>query len=816
MSDRGSAASLEAFASRWIVAGFALVGLVIGLVVFSVREPVYESRAIVSVNNPLGTMGDEAALILSDRVLSPAAASLGFLPEIEVEPNEIADLLSITSRAADPNDAADAANRVAQFYEQSQTTTAVRIADAAEPNPSPVAPSRMAHVLIGSLLGALMGFAVSSLRTLRGVLPTRARPEDTERPAPIRPAVAPSAGLSTLAEPHDAPDAYLAADPLPPSPGIDPHHGPLLDDPAFAAPQPSRAAPFDGPMVDLRGDEATVAPAGAHHQPLPAPRPEGVHVADDVRILGTAPTGELDASDRPSNAFSSAASSMVARPPTTSSSWRSGDEPEAHTPQAPASQAPANRAPAAHPVPVQPASAPVARPTPQPAPQQPTPQPAPQHPAARQPAAPRQAPPVVRHAAPVVDPSLPSDVDFDDLFDAEPVPSNLQPTPDPEPAKADVSDLHDDVRLGLETERELENLQTRYEARINDLVLEHTETLGNVEADFERQLGDLKRELAEARKEARISAAQVKRLSGDDQHRIGDLEAQAEALEAEIGTLRGQLESERISHLRELTNERDAADRALDNARREFREQIESVESINRRSMSESRTELDDLLASSRADHQAALDRQHQEYDEALTRERERHKADLGRLAERHREEIAKTRGQAEQETERQLGLTKQTISDLRATEKRLTTELDELRQAERQYRAELTNVRKQTRYSQQKHNELEQGLRDELAVAKKSLTAEKERNAALRDDVVRRTAEAHQAVDRAIEDRSAQLAELESLVAKHRQHAEERVREATASAEERSRESARREAELTARITRLERELDEVRRQTG
>ena len=102
------------------------------------------------------------------------------------------------------------------------------------------------------------------------------------------------------------------------------------------------------------------------------------------------------------------------------------------------------------------------------------------------------------------------------------------------------------------------------------------------------------------------------------------------------------------------------------------------------------------------------------------------------------------------------------------------------------------------------------------MAIAKKSLTAEKERNAALRDDVVRRTAEAHQAVDRAIEDRSTQLAELESLVTKHRQHAEERVREANASAEERARESARREAELSARITRLERELDEVRRQTG
>lgn len=754
VSDRGSSASLEAFASRWIVASFALVGLIVGLFIFSFREPVYESLAIVSVNNPLGTMGDEAALITSDRVLSPAAASLGFQPDIEVEPNEIADLLSITARASDPDDAANAANLVAQFYEQSQTTTAVRIAGAAEPNPSPVAPSRIAHVLVGSLLGALLGFAVSSFRSLRAALPTRTRTNEAERPEPIRPAVAPSAGLSTLAEPHDA--TFTDA---------------LGSDPRGAPTPPSHEA-TRGPLLDLRGDEATVTAVNTD-EPLPAP---AELVSEDVRILGTTPPGSIDDVATPrSNAFSSAASSMVARPPAPTSSWRSGAPTPAPPPPAPATSPPPTPAPAR----------------------------------------------VEHENVSRVEVAAP-DLDADDLIDETPIATTRNATPEPTASMAPdlpkdtMSDLHDGIRFGLDTERELENLQTQYEARINDLVLEHTETLGNVEADFERQLGELKRELADARKESRVATAQIKRLSGDDQHRIGDLEAQAEALEAEIATLRGQLETERIAHVRELTNERDAADRALDNARREFRDQVDAVETLNRRSMSESRTELDELLASSRAEHQAALDRQHTEYDEALTRDRDRHKADLARLAERHRDEMAKAKSQAEQETERQLRLTKQTISDLRTTEKRLTTELDELRQAERQYRAELTNVRKQSRYAQQKHGESEQTLRDELAVAKKSLTAEKERNAALRDDVVRRTAEAHQAVDRAIEDRSAQLAELEALVTKHRQHAEERVREANASAEERARESARREAELTARITRLERELDEVRRQTG
>ncbi len=787
MSDRGSAASLEAFASRWVVAGFALAGLVIGLFIFSVREPVYEARTIVSVNNPLGTMGDEVALITSDRVLSPATASLGFAPDIEVEPNDVADLLSIIVRANDPDDAANAANLVAQFYEQSQTTTSVRVADPAEPNPTPVAPSRMAHVLLGSLLGAAVGFAVSAGRSLRAALPTRTRSEPAERPAPIRPAMAPSAGLSTLAEaPDDAPGPLSAH---------------AADDVAAEVTANDVFVGSQAPTLDVRGDYAIVTPAGAPDAPLSSPSAQsgppaqsnpptsrssdavsserspmsnraptttaapfggrtpvserapssarvdlvvGQAVADDIRIIGTAsgPTEPASPDDSRSNAFSSAASSMVARPPASSTAWRSADEVPDQSSETAHSQPPS------------------------------------------------------RAEAPV---------------DAVAAPMAI-----PEPEEAMVREPHSEIRARIDAERELEELRTSYEARINDLVLEHTETLGNVEADFERQQGDLKRELADARKAARIAAAQVKRLSGDDQHRIGDLQAQAEALEAEISTLRGQLESERIAHVREITNERDAADRALDNARREFRDQLDAADLLNRRSLADSRTELDDLLAAGRAEHQAALDRQHTEYDQALNRERDRHKADLARLAERHREEMTKARALAEQETTRQVRLTKQTISDLRAADKRQTTELEELRQAERQYRAELTNVRKQLRFAQQKHNETEQTLRDELAMAKKSLTGEKERNAALRDDVVRRTAEAHQAVDRAIEDRSTQLAELEALVAKHRNHAEERVREATASAEERVRESARREAELSARITRLERELDEMRRPTG
>lgn len=779
MTGESSAAPLEAFASRWVVALFALAGLIIGMVLFGLREPTYESRTIVSVNNPLGTMGDEAALVMSDRVLSPAAAALGFQPDIEVEPNEVADLLSITVRANDPDDAARAATQVAQSYVQSQTTVAVRIADPAEPNPSPVAPNRLAYVLIGTVVGALIGAAVGSLQTLGRLVPRRAEP--VERPAPIRPARRPS---SELASAMSAENAGQGERYEPGPTGI------------TEMPSASSESVVDLRMVAPVSDGSRPEPSTPAVAPAPAPAPR-----------------------RPAaTAFSSASSSMVDTPSRPTPTWRTGEVPVASEPSSPDASTP-----------------PVHTPAPQPlAAEEPQPTPAP--PVAQ--SVPIgfdesdaesffvEAPPAAVHEVKPTGyietgPTFEEhDLDHDDLgdgptfsdepiFENEPAPARVRPSAIARRAQSPSPD-------SIEAVRDLEDIEAHYETLLNDQAMGHAETLSSVEADFERDLSDLKRLLADARKQARIAAAQIKRMSGDDQHRIGDLEAQATALEAEITTLRGQLESERIGHVRELTTERDAADRALDNARREFRSRLDAHENDSRRAMSDSRGELDELLAKARFEHQTALERQHQEYEEALARDRERHKADLARLAERHREDITKTRTQAEEGGERQARQIKQTLAELRATEKRLTTELGELHQADRQFRAELTTARKNHRYTQQKHAETEQSLRDELALTKKSLQSEKERNAALRDDVVRRTAEAHQAVDRAIDDRSAKLTELEALVARQREHAEQRVREANAAAEERARAGARREAELSARITRLERELDQVRPKTG
>ena len=97
----------------------------------------------------------------------------------------------------------------------------------------------------------------------------------------------------------------------------------------------------------------------------------------------------------------------------------------------------------------------------------------------------------------------------------------------------------------------------------------------------------------------------------------------------------------------------------------------------------------------------------------------------------------------------------------------------------------------------------------------KAELEGERERNAALRADVLRRSADAHQAIDKAVEERTAQLTELEASVARQRQYADSRVREVSAAAEEQSRQAASREASLTATISRLKRELEEAKRQS-
>ena len=728
MSPRDStpSLSLDAFLLRWSVALFAGVGLVIGMVLFSLRAPVYESRSVTTVINPLGTMQDEVELVLSDAVLGAATASLDTEPDIDVEANEVADLLTITVRADDPDDAARIATQVTEAYVQAQSTTAVAISSAATPDPSPVAPDRLIHLLAGTTLGALIGAGITGLQRIRLLLP--ARTQGGARPDPIRPAREPSSEF--------AHQMVMATD-----------HEPVI----ASAAEPF--APEAFPIVEPGTGETSFC--------------EGAEPAIDVRdAVAAQPRLPLAAKQRRNLDLPGASTDMHvdATPFTTTS----GDQPDHR---------------------IEPASVQRSTPTSQPptcAKGDPTP-----------------------HVA---------DADLEDDDPSRPAPLATPPTFDTPGEESDVStpSTASQSHTQAAVAEALGIARAKFEARLADAALAHQEHLSTLEAEHERQVADFKRELADARKVARTASAQAQRVAGHDEHRVGDLQAQVDTLENEISGLRSQLEAERITHVRELTQEREAADQALDDARRSYREQIEANDQVGREALRSHRSDLDDLLARQRADHQAELDRQHTDHEDALARLRQRRTDDLSKLTERHQRELAASAAEAEAAAEQLAGATRQTITELRASEKRLAAELEELRQGARRHRSEVGVLRSSLADLERKYVETEQTLRHELAEAVGALESERERNAALRDDVVRRTAEAHQAVDRAIEDRSEQLAELETLVARQRAHAERRVSETIEAAEERARAAAKRESELQARIDQLERTLGDRRPHTG
>ncbi|MEM7094330.1 MAG: hypothetical protein AAF567_15115 [Actinomycetota bacterium] len=794
MSDPANPSSPAEVATRWIVAICAVAGLFLGLIVYSLRDSVYESEAIVTILNPSGTIAEEAALIQSETILGPAAEALGFEPDISV--TAVTGVLTITARANAPEAASNAANAVAALYVDRQRILATSLASEAVPNPDPVAPNQLAHILIGSLLGAMVGGAGFAATRMADFLPER-RETEFERPTPIRPPREPSADLHVLV---DGPQLELA-EPDELGGGFD----------AAVARMPIRellGAEDEGPG-STRDPTPTAIDSDSHqaelHELDPFDIEELDHEMADIGFDESELTLEWGGGEAPEptppagytpSAFSTLSGSLVASPPVTESAWREG---HAHEVQGDLAD-------------------------------------------------------VELQEDDIQEDGLEEDGLEEDDIEEDGLDDDLRehgdprdatgddfgspdaeapttggtwsqaavtfiPAPAPELSPAGSAAPSEATGWGepsdLEQDR-IDQLASQHERHIQQVEFDHAAELSQAAATYEREASELKRQLADARKQGRIATARLKRLSGDDQHRVGDLEAQATALEAEIATLRGQLEAERIAHLTELTNERDAADRSLDNARRDFEDRSQAAADDNRRILAESRQALDEELAGIRAEHQAALDRQHREYDDALRRERARSKEDLARLSERHIDELEAARQQGDDEAERRNHDTKATIRDLRSSEKRLAAQVEHLEQAERQYRSELARHRSQQTDLLRKSRETEQSLQDELAMVKKSLANEKDRNAALREDVVRRTAEAHQAVDRAIEDRSAQLAELEALVAQQRRHAEERVREATTSAEERARDAARREADLTARISRLERELSEARSATS
>ena len=232
----------------------------------------------------------------------------------------------------------------------------------------------------------------------------------------------------------------------------------------------------------------------------------------------------------------------------------------------------------------------------------------------------------------------------------------------------------------------------------------------------------------------------------------------------------------------------------------------------HRAALADQRVDLDNELAAARAGHQTALEAEHVEYERLLEAERERADAKLVAANERHDRDLESVRAAHQQELDRQAAQHKATIASLRGTTDTNDNQLRELEKENRLLRVEVTSLQKQARHAASDHSAVVQRLNDEVSLVKGELEGERQRNAALRADVLRRSAEAHQVIDRAVEERTAQLAELEASVARQRQYADTRVREISAAAEEQARQAATREATLTATVSRLTRELAELK----
>ena len=228
--------------------------------------------------------------------------------------------------------------------------------------------------------------------------------------------------------------------------------------------------------------------------------------------------------------------------------------------------------------------------------------------------------------------------------------------------------------------------------------------------------------------------------------------------------------------------------------------------------MAEHRADLDRELADARAEHAKALEAQHVEYETQLDKERERAESFQEAANERHSRELAHVRAETTERFDKQAAQHKETIAELRSSGQTNDTQLRELQKENRLLRNEISAQQKNFRQSEAEKQSTVQRLSDELAILRSELDGERERNVALRADVLRRSAEAHQAIDQAVEERTAQLAELEASVTRQREYADSRVREMSSAAEQQARDSATREANLTATISRLKRELEQAK----
>jgi len=746
----------------------------VGLIAYTFLAPVYEAEAVVSVSNLVGPIDDEVDAAVGSTVVNAAASALGFEPDVSATAGETQDSLTVAAKADDPQQAADAANMVAVAYTQARQGVSATVTQQATVPTARTGFGPIPFAAGGALLGALAGGVISHMqmakvsRRKEDVAAALSEPSEQRALVPPPPAVLtrdaptsrttapmdagtplPPAAPESMADAR-AVEAHMAVEHAADEQAIQEHlavEHPAVEHPAVEHPAVEHAA-VEHPAVE---HAAVEHPAVEHAAVEHAADEQTVaeHITDehtaDEQTVAEHTAVEHTADE--DMAVEDMAVEDMAVEDMAVEQWF--DEQKAGAFSFAATSDGALFAPS-------------------------------------------------RESAPMadIDPGI-AGAEVSWLSKSDTTSARLGAVA---PSATDDQDLDYLDRRAV---------QSQFETARYELVLAHEEELAHLRVEHERQAAELRHDIGELNKRVRMQAVRLKGRSSQDQTRVGDLEAQVDALEHELVELRQNLETQRIAHAKRLTEERGVADRALDDARRQYRQELSKHVHTHRQTISEQRAELDSELAEDRAAHAAALHDAHQDYERQVESERRRADAKLVSANERHQREIADLQAAHRSDLDRQSAQHKETIESLRGAGENVDGQLSALGKENRALRAEIATQQKQIRHIEADHAAIVQRLSDEISIITTELDGERERNAALRSDVLRRSAEAHQTIDRAVEERTAQLAELEASVARQREYADMRVREVSEAAEEQARQAASREATLSAQVSKLKRELD-------
>jgi len=291
MTEEAETSGLSAGATRWTIPICALIGLLLGLLVFSYRTPIYEAETLVSVRNAPGPLTEQIDVVTSSAVLNSSSTMLGFEPDVSVTAAEVAGLLTITARSEDPRQAALAADAVANFYVQSPLGAPAAVANPATVPESATGAGSIVYSFIGLVLGAIAGVFVSFLQRQRSEALSKqkllgdAEPAETE----IDPAFARAPSHVTPTPVSPPPSAPSAVSPV------------AAPSPSLSIPAQNRSKPSPAPPERTTTRNQRSAPS-PQPQPIVAPMQadEPIDTPNVRPVVDESPVGWFESAPDPS------------------------------------------------------------------------------------------------------------------------------------------------------------------------------------------------------------------------------------------------------------------------------------------------------------------------------------------------------------------------------------------------------------------------------------------------------------------------------------------------------------------------------------